>query len=82
VGEGEKKGEAGCCELLGHGLLRGPRREGAGPQARERESRLAGPRGLRAEKKRKGEMGWVRKKREGEKGGFGFSSFYFFQTPF
>jgi hypothetical protein len=54
VGESEKKGGAGRCELLGHGLLRGPRGESAGPQARtrEREGRpaaclgLCGPRRL------------------------------------
>jgi hypothetical protein len=33
------KGEAGSCELLGHGLLRGPRGEGARPQTRARERR-------------------------------------------
>jgi hypothetical protein len=76
--EGEKKGEADRCELLGHGLLHRPCGEGAGPQAHERErgGRL-GHAGLRAEKKRKGEMGRVRKKREGEKGGFEFSSLFF-----
>jgi hypothetical protein len=33
--------------------------------------------GLQAEKKRKGEMGRVRGKREGEKGGFEFSFLFF-----
>jgi hypothetical protein len=47
----------------------------------KRKGGRLGHAGLRAEKKRKEEMGRVRKKREGEKGGFDFSFFfkYFFK---